>query len=136
MVSMSKKETEEKENKLDDAMTKAKEAANIRMKERDDIANSLKEVEQKKTDERKKRREDRKKKKEASIAKKKRAAEKRLLEDATRLKEEEDAKKRKLDPNLQPVTTWIGAVKQSIEFEDPRYQFGAFVFFYFSIIYY
>merc|ERR1711865_852693 len=61
MVSMSKKETEEKENKLDDAMTKAKEAANIRMKERDDIANSLKEVEQKKTDERKKRREDRKK---------------------------------------------------------------------------
>ena len=88
MVSMSTKETEEKESQEEDALTKAKEAANVRMKERDAIAQGLKEAEQKKTEERTRRREERKKKKEASLAKKERAAEKRILDDAKRLKEE------------------------------------------------
>jgi len=124
MVSMSKQEAETKEHEAEDALSKAKAAAAIKMKEKNAANSKIREASEKKANDRKERRDARKQKKADGIERKRLAKIKREEDELKRLAEEEEAKKRSLDPLLYPVQQWIQSVKQNIEYEDPRYQFG------------
>merc|ERR1712166_1617018 len=87
------------------------------MKEKNAANSKIREASEKKAN-------DRKKKKADGIERKRLAKIKREEDELKRLAEEEEAKKRSLDPLLYPVQQWIQSVKQNIEYEDPRYQFG------------
>ena len=106
------------------AMDLAKTKAMARVKEKEAEQLKAQKASDQKTQERIARREARKKKKADSVQRKKDLAMKKQLEEEERVAAEVEAKKRQLAPLLHPVKAWISAVKQDINYEDPRYQFG------------
>jgi len=105
-------------------MDLAKTKATARVKEKEAEQLKAQKASDQKTQERIARREARKKKKADSVQRKKDLAMKKQLEEEERVAAEVEAKKRQLAPLLHPVKAWISAVKQDINYEDPRYQFG------------
>jgi hypothetical protein len=105
-------------------MDLAKTKAMARVKEKEAEQLKAQKASDQKTQERIARREARKKKKADSVQRKKDLAMKKQLEEEERVAAEVEAKKRQLAPLLHPVKAWISAVKQDINYEDPRYQFG------------